>query len=359
MRRIKCFCLVFILSVTISQAQVVITAPSLPSGIVKTDMLWNVIVVNQDQQFDGILQLTINDKSNRTVFNASSSNLNIPKGAKTIFYNSVLPIFYSYNTIGTSNEWLKAGKYFICYSLTKLNKGESPIAQECLELNVEPLTPPLLNEPSDKGKIYEIRPNFSWLAPTPLQIFSDLKYEIKLVEQQKGQSASDALKNSSPIYFENGLTQVSKVLPSSYKALEVDHDYVWQVTAYDPNYSVKSEFWQFTVVRDSINDILEQTPYLSIGLRKSDIGIMHQGFVKIVLYNYTKDSIANLCLKEDGSDDKSCIENLIVPIKHGENYLVKQISTRLKLDEKKTYQIVWVNSLGEKFTLRYLPKYYK
>ena len=355
MKIIKLTIFLLLSVVSLLNAQLSITVPNFSGSLLKPDMLWNVVVINQQEDFYGTIQLTVNDKENRNLITASSNEFYFPHGAKSVFFNNVSPVNYTVNTLGNGNDWLKVGKYFVCYSVNLISHNIK-LAQECTELNIEPLSPPMLTEPTDKVSIYENRPVFSWIPPTPIQIFTDLNYEIKVVELNDGQSPIQAINNNSPIYFENGLRQPSKVLPASYPAFEVNHNYVWQVTAYDPNYSIKSEYWQFKLVKDSVQEILDRTPYVRLTTDKESITTMHQGNVKIVIENNTNDLTANLCLSEEGNSN--CLFQMSVKLKPGENYFLKDIST-LKLNEKKIYKLEWTNSRNEKFNVRYQPIYYK
>lgn len=352
------------------QAQVIITVPGFPSSLVKPDMLWNLVVVNKGESFQGIIKLVVTDKNNRNVLSGYSSPLNFPKGAKSIFYTTVSPVNYTYNQLGSNNEWFKVGKYNVCYTLTLFNQNTNNtifganqnksevIDYECEELNIEPINPPLLNQPDNKSSIYDAKPAFIWQPPAPMQIFTDLKYEVRLVEIAKGQSAAQAITKNSPILTENELRQPSILFPPSYNPLEVNHNYAWQVTAYNSNYSIKSEFWQFKVVEDTIQKIVQQSPFLLMNnVNTVAIGTMQQGYIKVIIDNSTNDSLATLCLSELG-DPTKCIVTTNVSLKPGENYIVKQIAGKVRLNEKKIYQLIWVSSGNEKMILRYKPKYY-
>jgi hypothetical protein len=357
-----------------ANSQVIITIPGLPNGLVKPDMLWNIIVVNQGQAFDGIIQLVLKDKNNNQIVNINSTLISFPKGAKTIFPNSVVPVRYTYNQL-SSDQWIKVGKYFICYTISKIastpnptfetqtvfeiNQNSEVIANECTELNIEPISPPILNIPADKGNIYETKPVFLWQAPTPFQSFSNLKYEIKLVELQKGQSLNLAIQNNTPIYYNNSIYSTALILPSSLKDLEVNHSYAWQVTAYDQNsYSIKSECWQFNIAKDSVMDIIDKSPYMHMSSQTATIGTMHQGYIKIYLDNTANDSIANICLREEAAN-ASCIVSTNIHLQAGDNYIVQELANKVRLSEKKIYQLVWLDSKNRKYILRFQPKYYK
>ena len=352
------FCLFFLNS---AEGQVQIIIPGMPSGMVKPEMLWNLVVVNQENQsFVGRIQLTIVDKNNTALLNVFSNQIVFSKGTKSITYTNAIPLDYVYNNIGSNQSWLKVGQYTICYTVVNdQGKEAQTVGSECEELNIEPMAPPLLNEPPDTSSIYDVRPNFLWTPPAPVNIFSDLKYELRIAEFKEGQTLSDAIEYNVPEYFENGFTINAKSYPSSYGALKVGHTYVWQITAYDPHYSIKSDIWKFKVVEDTVMNIIEGSPYLRLSSSVTALGTMHQGYLKLLLSNYTTDSIAVLKIKEEGSSDESYVTTVAVKIKPGENFVIQQLDKAVRLNEKKVYQVIWINGRNEKWSIRYQPKYYR
>lgn len=357
------FIVIFTLLNIHSIGQIMINPIEAPKPFVKTDMLWNVVIINQGMtDVSGKFQLNIEDENHRIILSGISNFISFPKGTKVLNYNTVAPINYSYNSSSNDfNSWMKVGKYNLCYSvLCPIVDGNAlnPVAENCLEMNIEPLSPPELNVPEDKSTLYETRPNFLWTPPAPVNLFSQLRYEIKLVEVNKYQSAENALLNNNPIYFENGLTNNSKLLPSSYKELVVNKDYAWQVTAYDNSYSIKTTPYTFKVIEDSVMAIIERSPYLNMRENNAEIGIMHQGYIKAVINNSSKDTSATLFVYEDGLFINQITE-VHVSIKQGLNYIKQEIKTSKKLDENKVYDLVWVNSKNQKWVIKYKPKYYR
>jgi len=341
--------------------QLVINPIEAPKPFVKPDMLWNVVVINEGRtDIVGKLQLNVEDENHRIVLSGISNYITFSKGTKVLNYNSVAPINYTYNSNIDYSTWMKVGKYNLCFTIlcSTVDGGAiNSVAEDCMEMDIEPLSPPVLNMPEDKSTIYETRPNFMWTPPAPVNLFTQLRYEIKVVEMNKNQSAENALINNSPVYFENGLTSNSRLLPSSYKELDVNNEYAWQVTAYDNSYSIKCEPFVFSLVQDSVMVIIEKSPYINMRQSKVQTGVMNQGYIKIVLTNNTIDTIAQLFITQEGSYED--IANAKVTIKRGINYILKEINTKSKLDEKKTYELVWINSRNEKWIVKFQPKYYR
>jgi hypothetical protein len=338
--------------------QVSIILPGNTGPVMRQEMFWNISVVNADRlPFTGRIQIVVNDENGFSVLQALSSAILFSSGTKVLSKKTVEPVNYLYSDAGNSSGWMKAGKYRLCYTVIKETKEDVPVAEECTDLLIEPLSPPLLSQPSDKSEIYEDHPAFAWIPPAPVQIFNSLKYEIKIVEIKKDQVAADALENNTPVYFENNLPSPFRVLPYSATALKENTEYAWQVLAYDNGYNIKSEAWIFKVVKDSVMQIIESSPFIAMKQNDPQFGLMHQGFLKVLLNNYSTDTIANFRIYEEGKDKQAA--QVEVKITQGENYVLQEIDRRIKLDEDKLYQLVWVNSRGEKWMVRYQPKYYR
>jgi hypothetical protein len=350
-----------LISTNAVKAQVVITAPGVLGSLIKPEMLWNIIVVNQDiEPFSGRITIVVSDAANQPLFKAQSGILAFAKGVKQINYNSALPIEYSYNSLGQNNEWIPAGKYTVCYSLNKeVNKSVTTVVDDCLDMTIDAVNPPLLNNPLDNSNLYESYPSFSWTPPAPKQLFKRLFYEFRLVEVLDQQAPIYAIQNNVPIVFKNGINTNAFVFPSSYKGLEVGHEYAWQVTAYSDNYFIKSEVWKFKVIRDSVMAIVESSPYIQLRQDKPDIGIMHQGYIKIAFKNYTKDTIGIFTIKPEDDGSKENPITVEIKIKAGENYILKKLDSKYKFDENKVYRVTWINTWKEAWAVRFKPKYYR
>jgi hypothetical protein len=351
--------LIFLPVAAVSTAQnLIITTPAAFPPLTKAEALWNITVVNSElNAVAGRIQVSVNDQNNVSVFTAISSSIIFNRGTKMINAKVASPISYLNNSWGSANELIKAGQYRICYMLLNETGKQSPLAEECTELAVEPVSPPLLNEPMDKGETYQEHPVFSWLAPAPPNLFRRLRYELSVVEILENQKANEALEKNPPIYQESNLSANFRLMPHSYRGLKENHSYAWQVTAYDNGYNIKSDVWQFRVIRDSVLKIIEGSPYIHLKINGAELGVMHQGYLKLFVTNYTRDTAANIVIREEGSDQ--VMISLNIPIKAGENFILQELDKKVRLDEKKIYKAIWVNSKGERWMVRYKPKYYR
>src|ERR1700676_4370421 len=123
--RILCVSIFLLLFRTnILPAQIIIE-PQVPSqGVIQQSQLWNLLVINNTgEAIQGILQISFQlANSGVRVFNATSGELFIPKGATQITSGNAGAIRYEYfNSISSgagSGGMLPIGQYTVCYNLT-------------------------------------------------------------------------------------------------------------------------------------------------------------------------------------------------------------------------------------------------
>jgi hypothetical protein len=109
----------------------------------------------------------------------------------------IQPVQYNYLAAELTSGFIPLGSYVACYRVSRVGpKGPEPMADECVRININPLSPPLLNTPADKSILPTIYPQFSWLPPTPAEMFSNLNYDIAIAEVLPGQSPAEAILNN-------------------------------------------------------------------------------------------------------------------------------------------------------------------
>lgn len=222
-----------------------------PAGLIQRDQLWNLAVINNGQDaIDVMLLLDLKDaQSGQSVVTANTGATLLPKGVKLISAQDIQPIYYNYLTAGFAGNYLPLGSYIACYRVAK-NTGETPqvLAEECVRINIQPLSPPLLNLPADRDTLTHAYPQFSWMPPSPVDMFNDLQYELLLTEVLQGQSPGEAILYNTPVYTSNYLTRLYEPYPPSMTALDTGKLYAWQIVARNGgNFAAQSEVWTFTV----------------------------------------------------------------------------------------------------------------
>src|SRR6185295_7309435 len=111
-------------------------------------------------------------------------------------------------------------------------------------INIAPLSPPVLNSPADRSILQTPYPQFTWMPPTPVQMFDNLNYEITVSEILEGQSPMDAIRYNTPVYAKTNGQQTFETYPSTYSKLDTTKTYAWQVVARSGlNYAAATEIW--------------------------------------------------------------------------------------------------------------------
>ena len=131
------------------KAQVNISAQLPPAGMVQKEQLWDLILIsNKEDILDVSIKFSLQDAvTGQVVMSARSGNVLLGKGAKTISSRDVQPVLYNYNVPDFSGNYLPLGAYVACYQLYLNVPKDEPLAQECIQINIDPLSPPLLNSP--------------------------------------------------------------------------------------------------------------------------------------------------------------------------------------------------------------------
>ena len=176
------------------EGQVTVSVQLPPAGMIQKDQLWNLVLVNNgNETLEISVSLNLQDAvTGQTVLSAGSRSFTIGKGVKMLNPLDVQPVQYNYLAAEFTSNYIPLGSYVACYRILKnIVEGAKPIADECVRLNINPLSPPLLNTPFDKSVVQTVYPQFSWLPPSPAEMFSNLNYDIAVTEVLQGQSPAD------------------------------------------------------------------------------------------------------------------------------------------------------------------------
>ena len=243
---------VLLLSATIVQGQFNIAI--LPTGgIYLKSQLWNVSVSSTSTTtVEAMLRLELKDiQSRQTVLSGQSARFRVSPGVKKIQLSEIEPVAYNYGAgvvmDRSANGTLPIGKYQVCYQLIwTYGENQTAATDDCDEIEVEPLSPPLLTMPENDSVVDRANPNFTWVPPAPLSMFGDLQYDLVLSPVLEGQSITDAIQQNLPMQQAAGLHQPFFTYPLQGPQLEMNKRYAWQIIARDgAQYAVKSEVWSF------------------------------------------------------------------------------------------------------------------
>ncbi|MES2773899.1 MAG: hypothetical protein V4722_06925 [Bacteroidota bacterium] len=356
---------ILVLSVIVSGAQMSIN-PMLPgSGVYLKSQLWNFSVTSSHTSpLEGKIQLDVKDVQTRqTVLSGVSGKFIIPPGAKVLQAQALQPIQYNYTRGALAdlspNGVLPAGQYQVCYQLFLLNHSNPELAaEECVQLEVEPLSPPLLTYPDNGSVIEQAAPAFTWMPPAPLTMFGNLNYDFLLIEVFGGQSMTDAIQKNLPIQQASLLRQPVLQYPiASGRQLEKGKTYAWQIVARDGNrYAAKSEVWSFTLKGDSVKNDLNSIPYVKLGVKELAPVIIKDGILKIEYINEWSDLAVQATITTLEKSDERPL-SFMLDVQKGQNFITYDLNKRAVLTEKKLYELRLVNSRGMSVSMRFIPTY--
>jgi len=340
-----------------ARTQVTLSVQVPPTGVMQKSQLWNLMLVStSDIPVRVSIKLSlVSTKDNSPVMTGSTKFFNLPKGAKQISNNDVAPVQYDfpssmYNIDRDPNGFLPVGNFLACYTVTKMvGENITELAEECVPVEVQPLSPPLLNAPFDQDTLNTVYPQFTWLPPSPLNLFNDLTYDMILVEVLPGESADQAIQQNIPVYNAGNLREPSHIYPASNKSLDTAKTYAWRIVAKNNGQlTAQSEVWKFTIGTEALTNIDSNANYALLhdelggtyNINNYFLHIKYTSFWKA--YNTTvsfTDETGNIIYQEKRK------------VSQGDNYFDFQLSSRFKTE--KVYQISVPGQDNKKHILRF------
>lgn len=337
--------------------------PGIPAvGLIQKNQLWNVLVINSaNVNYKCILQINLQDRSTGAdLLTATSTQFDIIAGTKQLNANLLGPIQYNYLVGGIDNRLqglIPVGSYTACYQLVVVAGKPETLAEECVQFDAEPLSPPMLIFPADSSVLENAPQQFSWMPPTPDGIFNSLRYELLITEIKGAQKPEEAIQQNIPFYNDGALFANRMNYPASAIAFEKDKWYAWQVTARDDKaYAGKSEVWVFKIINDVVKKIIENAPYIKISTKQQEVTIVHDGRLKMEYYNYYTDTTVNVTVRRETEKEKAYSFQL--QVNPGQNYLEHNIGKKMHLDEDSVYIVELTNKAGERYYMKFKPKNY-
>lgn len=360
--------LIFIVSMTVVQAraQLLVNIQLPPSGVMQKPQLWNMAITNTSANTLSInIELTFSDDVNAIdIMNASTQLISIPPGTTQL--NDALLQAIQYNVFSQAyaidaspTGLLPVGDFEVCYSfMSHTTDAIEKIAEQCQELLVEPLSPPQLIFPYDQSIVDTKNPILSWLPPLPVNLFSNLNYNLDLVEVSENQAPEDAIEQNVPILHQEGITGNTLLYPTSAQALELNNQYAWRVIAKTNQTKVgQSDTWIFSY-KDLIKKDTNLFTELSFAkLKKGDNGgyAIFVNELKFDYLNENSDSAGNLNLYDLSTTKKKQLHInmdsiVLVP---GQNLVQYNATNNPDFIDKHLYLLEVINSRNESWKLRF------
>lgn len=346
-----------------AEAQITMTVETPGTGIITKPQLWNVLLSNGAEGSTLIhLELTLSDiSSGDPVLSAYTSTFSLT-GTKQFLAADLSPITYEYfSGVAADHDpsgYLPLGTYHACYKLFDFNHSSGePLLENCIDITVEPISPPLLNMPEDESVTDVRTPQFTWLPPAALNMFDVLSYDLKLVEVTEGQTSTEAIENNTPVFEGSSNADIFLNYPVSSAPLDTAKTYAWQVIAKNDNaFAAQSDIWTFRVKGDTLPLIpVNENPYVQLR-RGSDVSLNScQGILKFDYYNDAADSAItyNITSLEEG-DLGDIVKNGTLNLGSGENLIGISFMGDERLVENKTYLFELFNSRNEVWAMKFI-----
>ncbi|MBS1663439.1 MAG: hypothetical protein JST68_20520 [Bacteroidetes bacterium] len=339
--------------VSFGQLNLVLQVP--PLGVMQKAQLWNMALVYTGNSATVSIQLTlVSAKDNQPVMTARTRAVFLTKGTTVVTPREVAPVRYDYLspafTDRDPNGFLPAGNYKACYTVITSDKGAAALAEECIPIEVQPLSPPQLVTPADKDTIQTPYPQFSWIPPAPLNIFSNLNFDLIMVEVLPGQATNEAIQQNIPVYTMSRYKDMVHLYPASGRRLDTGRVYAWRIIAKNEGEFIdESDVWTFRLATPKKDSVV--IPYDSyIPLRRSNeqaIGVrtITNGLLAVRYYSYAKDHDTTVSFY---GQDGQVIRSVTRKVLYGENFWTFKIDGAF--EKKKVYRVEVIDERSYKNT---------
>lgn len=358
MKRSLSLFLVLSMLVCRAAAQVSMTVQLPPAGVLQKAQLWNIVLVSaSDLPRNVRITLRLMDaQTNQPVLTGITRVIPLNKGARQLRVADVMPVQYEYltTTIDRSvNGLLAAGNYIACYSLwVEDDKTGNQPGEDCIPFVIEPVSPPLLNTPANQSVLESRLPQFTWLPPAPVNMFTDLNYEMILTELRPGQSPAEAVQQNIAVYRAPRLKNMFVNYPAGAVALDTARDYAWTVIARNgPLFAAQTEVWTFRIKGVQHNVRVTNGAYVQL---KKDLDgvVINCNYLRCGYSNETADSTAKFEVIALENDNKIAHSGTL-NIKRGDNRLDVPLN-RAGLSDGKSYLFRLRNSRNEYWQVKFI-----
>ncbi|NNV55039.1 hypothetical protein [Limnovirga soli] len=343
-----------------AKAQLTMTVEAPPSGLFYKTQLWNILMINSGTDATQMsIELILTNSSGQTVLTGTTPFIPVSAGTKQLQAADFSPIQYEYLSTEVTdhdpNGFLPIGTYDACYNLNVIDQGHpKQLQQDCISITVEPLSPPILSLPLNESVSENPYPQFTWLPPVPLNMFSLLTYDFVLVEVQEGQTSAEAIVQNMPVYFHSNESNIFINYPASGTPLDTGKLYAWQVIAKNEDvFAAQSEVWTFKVREDSLWSVLADGQSF-VKLTQDPVSVITcQDILKMYYNNEADDTSLVYSISSLANEDLGAVVKTgTIPIQFGENFIELPLTNGDRLLEGKVYLFSVINSRNENWGIK-------
>jgi hypothetical protein len=335
-------------------------------GLLQKPQLWNFTVLNNTSTTAQIkISLTMNDaQTNDPILTGSSNDVYVNHGSTVLLAGDLTPLIYDFISQRVPdfdpNGFLPVGQFQVCYKFYVFgHAGYEEVSEECINITVEPISPPLLSMPADGSNDEINMPQFSWLPPAPLNMFNNLSYDFILVEVGEGQTAEEAIQQNMPVYMINNDPDIFLNYPTSHAPLDTGKLYAWQVKANNNNeFAAQSEVWTFKVKPDSIPGLYTDTAsYIRLKSLTDASVASCVGTLKFLYTNIAGDSSIQYQISSlDAADLGVEMESGPLTVSAGDNYIDLPFLNDNRLINEHTYLFSVTDSRSARWLMKFIYK---
>ena len=362
MNKLFVFLTLFVSSTASSQLVVNVMMPA--SGLVQKQQLWNILITNTANSVVHLqIQTSLHElATGRPVLSAATGVIVLNPGTTQLTAASVGQV--QYNVLSSDYRidpgpvgLLPVGSFNVCYNF--VGEGAKLVLQDCQSLNIQPLTPLLLNMPANGSTLDHVNPTFYWLPLSSAQLLTNLTYVMNLVEVFPGQTPADATQRNIPVFATRNLSSANLAYGHNAPALVKGKEYAWQVIAMNNiTEIIRSESWSFKVA-DKADAKGSKAGNVYVKLRKEgDAGgyTIFYGSLRFEYFNETSDTTWNVELVDfnAGNAGKIHIAHLdTLKMSRGENLVDISKEMAVGLRDRHIYSLSLRNSRGEIWMLKF------
>lgn len=350
----------------LAQGQVVMTLQLPPLGLTIKPQLWNLSLINtSDEALSVRIEMVMDDVSTGLrVLKGTSRMFNLPRGVKQVLPGDIMPITYEAGNPGYSVDpnpdgFLPIGIFNICYSILKVNNdAPEQLTEECITIEVEPLSPPQLIIPSDSEQVEFTRPFFAWMPPAPVNSYSTMLYDWMLVEVLPMQSAADAIQQNIPVFTQQNVQQTTLQYPLSMPELDSTKLYAWRITAKNINSPVaNSEIWTFRIRKyeEGATPVVPPGYFAKLHREESAAYTICTGILRFEFQHDENTPSAGIRITDISSNQRKRIslDSTTYSVKYGQNFIQVDLRETNGMINNHMYLVEVTAAKDEKWYLKF------